>query len=140
MCTININNEYNNNLFKTGLLDEYSNDIGKDRKRLFYFLCIPIRIFLFFVLLYLSQNENKNFQTVFRIVLAIIYFTSIIYLSLKQSKCQWWNNSFEIILCIVAFSICILVPENTTMYVSFIFLISILSGLSQSIYLKPFES
>ena len=140
MCSININNEYDNILFKLNFLNRESKNLGKERQNLFYFTCIPIRFILLLFLLGLSQVKNETFQKILRGILILVYFVSIIHLVSKKSKCQWWYNEYEIILSILAILICIFIQENTVFYVSIIFLMSILGGIMQSIYLHPFEN
>ena len=140
MCSININNEYDNILFKLNFLNRESKNLGKERQNLFYFTCIPIRFLILFFLFGLSQVKNETFQKFLRGILILVYFVSIIHLVSKKSKCQWWYNEYEIILSILAILICIFIQENTVFYVSIIFLMSILGGIIQSIYLKPFEN
>jgi len=139
MCTININNEYENILFKTNLLDKNSKQLGKDRQQLFNYICIPIRLLLLIVLLSLSQIQNTNFQIILRILLIIMYLITIIHLSSKKSKCQWWSNEYEIFLSIMAILVCFFVKENTVFYVSLILFASIAGGIVQSILLNPFK-
>ena len=140
MCSININNEYDNILFKLNFLNRESGNLGKERHNLFYFVCIPSRFILLLFLLGLSQVKNETFQKILRGILILVYFVSIIHLVSKKSKCQWWYNEYEILLSILAILICIFIQENTVFYVSIIFLMSILGGIMQSIYLHPFEN
>lgn len=138
MCEINMTNEYENVLFKSKLLDRNSKHLGEERRKLFYFVCIPIRLLIFCTLLYLSQIQNETLQQVLRILLMLIYISSIFYLLTKKSKCQWWFNEYEIFLSTLAVLICIFVKKNTVFYVSIIMLLSILGGIAQSIILNPF--
>lgn len=140
MCTININNEFDNILFTSNLLDKDSKQLGKDRQKLFYFRCIPIRFFLFLVLFYMSQIKNDTFQMFLKIGLIFIYLTTTIHLISKKSKCQWWSNNYEVLLSILAILICIFVKEHATFYVSLLLLSSIIGGIIQSIYLHPFSN
>ena len=45
-CETNINNGYNNVLFKTGILNKNSKHLNKDRSLIFYGICIPVRTLL----------------------------------------------------------------------------------------------
>ena len=140
MCTININNEFDNILFTSNLLDKDSKQLGKDRQKLFYLRCIPIRFFLFFILFYMSQIKNDTLQMFLKIGLIFIYLTTTIHLISKKSKCQWWSNNYEILLSILAILICIFGKEHATFYVSLLLLLSIIGGIIQSIYLHPFSN
>lgn len=139
MCSININQEYENVLFKNNILDKNSPQLGKDRQKLFYTVCIPLRLLILFLLLSVSKIKNESIQTFTRISLFIIYFLSALHLLLKKSKCQWWSNEYEIFLCILALLICILVKEKTVFFICVIMFFSILGGIIQSVFLNPFS-
>ena len=57
-CPLNMNNGFDNILFKLNLLNKESLTLNKDRKNLFYFICIPLRIVIAGVLLYLYLSKR----------------------------------------------------------------------------------
>ena len=58
-CILNMNNGADNILFKSGFLNENSKTLNKDREKLFYLICIPLRILLACIILYLSFREQQ---------------------------------------------------------------------------------
>lgn len=140
MCSININQEYENVLFKSNLLDKNSPQLGKDRQKLFYTVCIPLRLLILFLLLSVSQIKNESIQAFTTITLFFIYLFSTLHLLSKKSKCQWWSNEYEILLCILALLVCLFVKENTVFLVCVIMFFSILGGIIQSVFLNPFSA
>jgi hypothetical protein len=139
MCSININNEYENILFKTNFLNKNSIQLGKDREHLFYFVCIPIRLMILFFLLFLSKVENQNIQTITTISLFFIYLFSVIHLLSKKNKCQWWSNEYEIVLCLLALLTLLFIKKNSVLLISLIMFFSIMGGIAQHLYLRPFK-
>ena len=83
-CILNINNGADNILFKSHLLNENSPTLNKDREKLFYFICIPLRIFLACLILYLSFIKNDKLQHNLTLIFAIVSFYSFIHLLLKN--------------------------------------------------------
>lgn len=139
-CPININNGFNNILFKTGLLNKDSPTLGCDRKRLFYNLCIPTRLVLVFVILLLSL---KKYNAFLELILFIFSLYSFIHLYTKKNyECQWWYNWIDVGLAFIATLIsfiCLIIGKNSAIYLGILMLFSILAGYLQSIILKPFE-
>lgn len=146
-CIFNINNGSDNGLFKAHLLDENSPTLNKDREKLFYLICIPLRIFLACIILYLSFIKNDKIKHNLTLFFALISFYSFIHLLLKpflNNECkQWWFNGLEIFLSFAAFAICLFCyfkkRNDGLLYVSIIFFISIIAGLIQSFIIKPFK-
>ena len=141
----NINNGPNNILFKTGLLNINSQHLGSDRSKLFYGICIPLRLIIGLGIISLYYIKNEEFQSIMCIILGLFYLSTIIHLAMKSStskKCQWWSNNLEIffgILCLIACLYCFINKEPCVIYVGTIFLISMIFGLIQSFVIKPFK-
>ena len=146
-CILNINNGADNILFKTGFLNENSSTLNKDREKLFYLICIPLRILLACIILYLSFIKNPKLQNKLCLAAVFITFFMLIHLYSKyfsNNECkQWWSNEFEIFLTFTAFILslyCYFRKRNNCMlYISILFFVSILAGLIQSFVIKPFN-
>lgn len=140
ICPININNGFDNILFKTGLLNKDSPTLGCDRKRLFENICIPVRLFIVIFILYLSLKKYHIFLALSLFLFSLLTF---IHLYTKNNYgCQWWSNIFETLLALIATIICficLIKGENASIYVGILFLISTFAGYLQSINNKPFE-
>lgn len=139
-CPINMNNGFDNVLFKIGLLNKNSPTLGCDRKRLFENICIPVRLFTVLIILYLSLKKYSIFLAFSLFLLSLLTF---IHLYTKTNyECQWWSNSFDTVLALISTVICficLIIGENAAIYVGIFFLISIIAGYLQSINRKPFE-
>jgi hypothetical protein len=146
-CPININNGFENILFKLKLLNKNSLTLNQDRERLFYYVCIPIRILI--ALVFLSLYFKNNFETQKKLSLVTIFITLFTFAHLvskefSNSDCtQWWSNKFEIFLSFIAFVLslyCYFYNKNYCMLSLFILMcISIIAGIIQSLLLKPFN-
>ena len=82
-CILNINNGADNILFKTGFLNENSSTLNKDREKLFYLICIPLRILLACIILYLSFIKNPKLQNKLCLAAVFITFFMLIHLYSK---------------------------------------------------------
>ena len=144
-CETNINNGYNNVLFKTGILDKNSKHLNKDRSLIFYGICIPVRTLLAISVYCLCFIKSEKIQTRLSYMFALISLYSFIHLATKSKeslKCQWWSNSLEMFIALMLFLTsvyCIIKNKPCTVYVSIILGTSIISGLLQSFIIKPFK-
>jgi len=144
-CKTNINNDYDNFLFKTGILNKDSPTLQNDRKIMFQFACLPARFILALFLLYISDIDFINIYVQNIISILIIGF-SIYHLKTKEPKsvkCQWWDNNLEVsILHLVLVSVIVglFYEFRTLKIVSMYMIFSILIGLLQSIIIEPFKS
>jgi hypothetical protein len=145
-CLLNINNGRQNILFKSGFLDEKSPTLNNDRKKLFYLVCIPTRIFLACIVLYLSFVKDPKLQSklcLFFIFITLATFTHLLMKQFSKNNCvQWWSNKFELILSFIAFILslyCYFRKMNCALYVSIIIFLSIFAGIAQSIIINPFK-
>jgi hypothetical protein len=144
VCETTINNDYDNILFRNGLLDKNSKTLVSDRKNLYLFVCLPTRFFICLLIGSLFFIKNKKFQFVLSLIYLGILSFGISHLyskSEKSKKCQWWSNNYQLLIAIIGF-IGVLVLLLTTKYeFSSIFLmimmiISIIGGVSQISNLK----
>jgi len=145
VCLTNINNNYDNFLFKSGFLDANSKHLNQDRAKLFYGVCIPVRTLIAISIFCLSFILNKSIQTTFSYIIGLFSLLSFIHLANKSpesKKCQWWSNSLEMFFAFLSFCICIYcisTQQPCVIYISIILGISILSGLIQSAIIQPFK-
>ena len=144
VCETNINNDYNNILFKNGLLDKNSKTLVSDRKNLYLFVCLPTRFFISLLIGSLFFIKNKTFQFLLSLFLLGIMIFVVWHLyskSEKSKKCQWWSNNYQLLITLITF-ICLLVLlitskyEFSSLFFMMMMVISIIGGLSQISNLK----
>ena len=129
----NNNKIFDNFLFKSGLINENLSDDDKayQRRRVYYTICIFIRLAIAGLLLQLKDNEYLPY------VIAFIYFFSIIYIRCyRKEENQWWSNKFQLGISIALFISSLLIIFKTglpTYFFSLIFFISIFGGVFQSL-------
>ena len=82
-CILNMNNGADNILFKSGFLNENSKTLNKDREKLFYLICIPLRILLACIILYLSFIKKPKLQSNLCLIAIFITFFMFIHLCSK---------------------------------------------------------
>ena len=146
-CPININNGFENILFKVNLLKKNSLTLNQDREWLFYYVCIPIRILIafFFLFLYFKNNfETQKKLSLIAIFITFFTFAHLLSKEFSRSYCiQWWSNKFEIFLIFSAFILslyCYFNDKDYCMLSLFIIMfISIIAGIIQSLFLNPFN-
>lgn len=141
-CPININNGFDNILFKLNLLDKDSLTLNTDRKHLFYFACIPLRILIACILIWLYLNKKD--LCLIAIFITFLTFVHLLMKEFSKNECkQWWSNKFEIILSFTAFMLSLYSyfynKEYCMLYLSIMVFISILAGIIQTVAIKPFE-
>ena len=141
-CPININNGFDNILFKLNLLDKDSLTLNTDRKHLFYFACIPLRILIACILIWLYLNKKD--LCLIAIFITFLTFVHLLMKEFSKNECkQWWSNKFEIILSFTAFMLSLYSyfynKEYCMLYLSIMVFISILAGIIQTVAIKPFD-
>jgi hypothetical protein len=133
MICPNNNKIFDNFLFKSGLINENLSDVDKayQRRRVYYTICIFIRLAIAGLLLQLKDNEYLPY------IIAFIYFFSIIYIRFyRKEENQWWSNKFQLGISIALFISSLLIIFKTglpTYFISLIFFISIFGGVFQSL-------
>jgi len=143
ICETNINNNFNNFLFETGILNKDSKTLQTDRKNTFQFVCLPARLALALFLLYLSDLSQINIyvQNIFSIIIIAYSIYHLNKKSKKSVRCQWWSNNLELnLLYLVLFFIIIgfLYEFKTLKIVSLYMIFSVFIGLFQSVVQNPF--
>jgi pantothenate kinase len=142
-CKTNINNNFNNILFKSGILNKHSKTLQKDRKYAFQYICLPIRFIIAIILLYLSDKINIHLQNIISIILILFSIYHLFTKSSTSKLCQWWSNSLEIFFLVITIYL-ILVGSfynyKTFKIVSLYMIFSIFIGQSQNLILNPFDS
>jgi hypothetical protein len=144
VCETNINNDYNNVLFKNGLLDKNSVTLTSDRRRLYLFLCLPTRFFISLLTGSLFFIKNKIFQFVLSLIYLGILSFGIWHLyskSEKSKKCQWWSNNYQLLIAIIGYIgvvvlLLTLKYDFSSIFLMIMMIISIIGGASQISNLK----
>ena len=133
----NNNKIFDNFLFNSGLIDNTLNDTEKayQRRRVYYTICITLRLFLAGLLLQLKDKKWLPYIT------AIISLYALISLGFfRKQDNQWWSNNFQLLIAILMFIASILLIFNVniipTYSLSLIFFISIFGGIFQSLLIQ----
>lgn len=133
----NNNKIFDNFLFNSGLIDNTLNDTEKayQRRRVYYTICITLRLFLAGLLLQLKDKKWLPYIT------AIISLYAVISLGFfRKQDNQWWSNNFQLLIAILMFIASILLIFNVniipTYSLSLIFFISIFGGIFQSLLIQ----
>ena len=142
-CSSNINNDTSNVLFKAGLLSTNMSEkeLNQRRSFLFYYICLPFRIFLYLSLLLFINFDYKTVNDTIQFVCLI----SLLHLQMKSEKskrCQWWNNDLEQIVVLIVYiiaEICSTKKINCVPYIIPLLLFDVFSGFLQSLIKNPFQ-
>lgn len=142
VCESNINNNFDNALFKIGILNKNSINLQKDRQNAFQFICLPVRFIIAIILLYLSDKIDSYLQNIISVILIGFSIYHLYTKSNKSKSCQWWSNSLEIfLLCLTLILIFIgtFFKYRTLKIVSLYMIFSIFVGQSQNLLVNPFD-
>ena len=127
----NNNKIFDNFLFESGLINKKLSDSDKayQRRRVYYTICVLIRLAIAGLLLQLKDNKYLPY------ILAVISFAVIIKMSYREQDNQWWSNSFQMIIAVALFisSILIIKKKIPTYIPSLILFISVFGGIFQSL-------
>lgn len=89
--------------------NNYSN---QQRKRIFYFICIPSRILLALLIFYLLQLEQKELElSILSLIIIFSTYTIINGLTCFKNK-VWWNRSFEMIVALTLIILSSIILSN----------------------------
>jgi uncharacterized membrane protein HdeD (DUF308 family) len=136
MSCPNSNKIFDNFLFNSGLIDKNLNPSEKafQRRRVYYTICIMLRLFIFGLLLQLKDKVWLPY------VVGIVALISSINLAFfRKEDNQWWSNTFSLIMNILLFVASILIIFKTgmsTLSIPLLFLISIFGGIFQSLIIQ----
>jgi peptidoglycan/LPS O-acetylase OafA/YrhL len=104
-----------------------------EREKIFYRICIPVRLLILFLLY--KYRDNNNVQHLF-VVLSLI---SVINLGTYGGpNTHWWSKNFQLVMSLLMFLIGILVIKEKTnpIYIPVLFGFSVFSGFLQSFLIK----
>lgn len=133
MSCPNSNKIFDNFLFKSGLIDNNLSDTDKafQRRRVYYTICIFIRLAIAGLVLQLKDKEFLPY------ILALISIYPIISLGFyRKQDNQWWSNTFQLIIAIALFvsSLLIIFKVGIPTYIpALILFISVFGGVFQSL-------
>lgn len=117
----------------------FKNDSPQFREKLFYYVCIWVRLALFSLILY--------FKDKWWIPIIVGGFSLFAIFSLSRNFIfngvgggnQWWSKTFQLIMAILVLLACTLVyfkKISNTCIIPILLFISLLGGLFQSIFIK----
>jgi hypothetical protein len=133
MICPNNNKIFDKMLFESGLIDDNLSDVDKayQRRRVYYTICIMIRLAIAGLVLQLKDKEFMPY------VIGIISIYPIISLGFYRTEDnQWWSNKFQLAISIALFISCLLIILKTQIpkYIpSLILFISVFGGVFQSL-------
>ena len=133
MICPNNNKIFDKMLFESGLIDDNLSDVDKayQRRRVYYTICIMIRLTIAGLVLQLKDKEFMPY------VICIISIYTIISLGFYRTEDnQWWSNKFQLAISIALFISCLLIILKTqipTYIPSLILFISVFGGVFQSL-------
>ena len=115
------------------VLDKINMNTPKQRKMLFYFVCIWVRFALYSLVFYFKDNIYMPY------ILLLISLFSIANLSktLNQTQ-QWWSKKFQFIISVLLFISCLLVIfyKINPVVMPLILYISLIGGITQSLFIE----
>jgi hypothetical protein len=119
--------------FNKILVNVFGNAEPDTRKKIFYFMCIPIRFILYSLVLYYKD------LSILPVVIGIIaFFTSIrLSESIIEKGNQWWSKRWQFIISIVLTIVCIGVYFNKidSKSIALVLFISLLGGIIESLFI-----
>lgn len=133
MSCPNSNKIFDGFLFNSGLIDKNlgSSEKAFQRRRVYYTICIMLRLFIFGLLLQLKDKVWLPY------VVGIVALISSINLTIfRKQDNQWWSNNFSLIMTLLLFISSILIIFKTglsTLSIPLLFFISIFGGIFQSL-------
>lgn len=133
MSCPNGNQIFDSFLYKSGLIDNNLSDSDKafQRRRIYYTICIFIRLALAGLVLQLKDKEFLPY------ILALISIYPIISLGFfRKQDNQWWSNTFQLLIAIALFlsSLLLIFKVGIPTYVpALILFISVFGGVFQSL-------
>jgi hypothetical protein len=133
MSCPNNNKIFDGTLFKSGLIDESlsNSDKAYQRRRVYYTICILIRLAIAGLVLQLKDKEFMPY------LLAFISLFPIISLGFYANEDnQWWSNKFQLAIAIALFvaSMLLIFKINIPTYIpALILFISVFGGVFQSL-------
>jgi hypothetical protein len=118
--------------FNKILVSLIGNSQPDTRKKIFYFMCIPIRFILYSLVFYYRD------LSLLPIVIGIIAFITSIRLSESfiEKGNQWWSKRWQLFISIFLVFVCLGVYFNKIdgRAISFILFISLLGGIIESLF------
>ena len=133
MICPNNNKIFDKMLFKSVLIYDNLSDVDKayQRRRVYYTICIMIRLVIAGLVLQLKDKEFMPY------IIGIISIYPIISLGFYRTEDnQWWSNKFQLAISIALFISCLLIILKTqipTYIPSLILFISVFGGVFQSL-------
>ncbi len=133
MSCPNSNKIFDNFLYKSGLIDNNLSDTDKafQRRRVYYTICIFIRLAIAGLVLQLKDKEFLPY------ILVIISIFPIINLGFyRKQDNQWWSNTFQLLIAIALLisSLLIIFKVGIPTYIpALILFISVFGGVFQSL-------
>lgn len=129
----NNNKDFDNFLFKSGLIDDNlsSEDKAYQRRRVYYTICITLRLLLAGLILQLKDKAWVPYVFAFFSGYSVYNYTFN-----RKEYNQWWSNKFQLAMAVIGFIVSILIIFKVgipTYTMALVFFISIFGGVFQSL-------
>lgn len=105
-----------------------------DRKKIYYFICIVIRLCLLLILYKYRSHTTIQYAALILSIFGIYHLS----MSIKNDPdTQWWSRKFQLIMaCLIALAaILAIVGKIDPIYLSILFGISLSGGFLQSLFI-----
>jgi uncharacterized membrane protein len=125
---------FDNVLKKLNLADPSSIHFSQQKKFLFYYVCIIVRLILFYLI-----YQNRNEQWLYYILFAVSSF-AVYNLSSSINGNQWWSRKFQFIIALIVF-ICsaTILSQQCDLdkrIIPFVLFFSLTGGIYQSLFVN----
>jgi len=120
-------------LFKSGLIDPESPDTAYQRRRVYYTICIMLRLLLAGLVFQLKDHEYIPFIVGLAAILTIVN----LYPRINSTR-QWWSIKYQFFISLILLLSCVLVyfKKIRSDIIAFILYASVIGGVALSFFVK----
>jgi hypothetical protein len=130
------------------ILSNFTNTSSKNypqvRKRLYYFVCIVVRLILYSLVLFYKDKLWMPYLILLVSLFSIYNLYNSIYSNTGKKQTQWWSKKFQLVISILLLlvSICIILQNRlnfkfkiNTVVIPLLLYISLFGGILQSLFI-----
>jgi hypothetical protein len=114
--------------------DIISKDYPSNRKKVYYGICIWVRLILFSLVFYYREYKYMPYILGVFSILSIMHYKD----NIKNPGRQWWSKRFDLSIAILLLISCVLVVVGkiNPVFMPIILYASLLGGIIQSFFIK----